>query len=49
MRLSNRGLVGAEMAEPLGLPPSLAREWFNRGSCGTLRPDAEAVYRRWLG
>lgn len=49
MRLANRGLVMTEIAEELELPPSLAREFGNRGYYGTVSHNAKAVYQRYLG
>ena len=49
MRLANRGLVMTEIAEELDLPPSLAREFGNRGYYGTVNHNAKAVYQRYLG
>jgi alkyl sulfatase BDS1-like metallo-beta-lactamase superfamily hydrolase len=49
MRLANRGLVMAEIAEELDLPPSLAQEFGNRGYYGTVNHNAKAVYQRYLG
>jgi alkyl sulfatase BDS1-like metallo-beta-lactamase superfamily hydrolase len=49
VRLMNRGLVGAEIAETLELPEPLARQWFNRGYYGTMRHNSKAVYQRYMG
>lgn len=49
VRLMNRGLVGAEIAETLDLPPALAAQWFNRGYYGTMRHNSKAVYQRYMG
>jgi alkyl sulfatase BDS1-like metallo-beta-lactamase superfamily hydrolase len=49
VRLMNRGLTMAEVAEELTLPPALADRWFNRGYYGTLNHNAKAVYQRYLG
>ncbi|HEX4813120.1 MAG TPA: alkyl sulfatase dimerization domain-containing protein [Nonomuraea sp.] len=44
LRLFNKGLTGAEIAEALRLPPELAR------ACdGTTGHDVKAVYQRYLG
>jgi alkyl sulfatase BDS1-like metallo-beta-lactamase superfamily hydrolase len=49
LRLLNRGLVPAEIAEQLELPPSLEREWHCRGYYGSLSHNVKAVYQRYLG
>jgi alkyl sulfatase BDS1-like metallo-beta-lactamase superfamily hydrolase len=49
LRLINRGLGPAEIAERLELPPSLEREWHCRGYYGSLSHNAKAVYQRYLG
>ncbi|MDZ4775677.1 MAG: alkyl sulfatase dimerization domain-containing protein [Alphaproteobacteria bacterium] len=49
VRLMNQGLNGAEIAERLDLPPSLARRWFNRGYYGTMSHNSKAVYQRYMG
>ena len=49
LRLLNKGLVAAEIAEELELPPTLAREWHCRGYYGSLSHNVKAVYQRYLG
>ncbi|CAN5212789.1 alkyl sulfatase dimerization domain-containing protein [soil metagenome] len=49
VRLMNHGYTGAEIAEQLKLPPSLANEWANRDYYGTVSHNAKAVYQRYLG
>jgi alkyl sulfatase BDS1-like metallo-beta-lactamase superfamily hydrolase len=49
VRLMNQGYTGAEIANRLQLPPSLAREWFNRGYYGTMSFNSRAVYQRYMG
>jgi alkyl sulfatase BDS1-like metallo-beta-lactamase superfamily hydrolase len=49
LRLANKGLVGAEIAEQLDLPPSLAGEFGNRGYYGTVSHNVKAVYQRYFG
>jgi len=49
LRLANQGLVGAEIAERLELPPGLAEEFSERGYYGSLSHNAKAVYQRYLG
>ncbi|SEM60929.1 alkyl/aryl-sulfatase [Streptacidiphilus jiangxiensis] len=49
MRLANQGLVAAEIAEELELPPGLADEFFLRDYYGTVNHNAKAVYQKYLG
>jgi alkyl sulfatase BDS1-like metallo-beta-lactamase superfamily hydrolase len=49
LRLMNRGLKAAEIAERLTLPASLAATWHVRGYYGTLSHNAKSVYQRYLG
>ncbi len=49
LRLINRGLTGAEIAERLELPPSLASEWHCREYYGSLSHNVKAVYQRYIG
>jgi alkyl sulfatase BDS1-like metallo-beta-lactamase superfamily hydrolase len=49
LRLANRGLTSAEIAEELRLPPELEAEPASRGYYGTVNHNAKAVYQRYLG
>ena len=49
VRLMNRGLTGAEIAEVMELPPALAERWHTRGYYGSLSHNAKAVYQRYMG
>ncbi|MDA3628362.1 MBL fold metallo-hydrolase [Saccharopolyspora sp. WRP15-2] len=50
VRLMNRGLTGAEIAEELQeFPPSLAKAWHARGYYGSLSHNSKAVYQRYMG
>ncbi|QXC61778.1 MBL fold metallo-hydrolase [Aquihabitans sp. G128] len=49
LRLANHGLVAAEIAEELRLPPALEGEPSSRGYYGTVSHNAKAVYQRYLG
>ena len=49
LRLLNKGLVPAEIAEQLELPPSLEQEWHCHGYYGSLNHNLKAVYQRYLG
>ena len=49
VRLLNQGLTGDEIAARIELPPSLARDWFNRGYYGSMSFNSRAVYQRYMG
>jgi alkyl sulfatase BDS1-like metallo-beta-lactamase superfamily hydrolase len=49
LRLLNQGFTGAEIAEELKLPASLADQWENRDYYGTIRHNAKAIYQKYLG
>ena len=49
LRLLNLGHTGAEIAEMLELPPSLAREWHCREYYGSISHNVKAIYQRYMG
>ncbi|TDD52373.1 MBL fold metallo-hydrolase [Nonomuraea terrae] len=49
LRLLNKGLTGAEIAEVLRLPPALQQAWHTHGYSGSLAHNVMAVYQRYLG
>ncbi|WP_188195513.1 alkyl/aryl-sulfatase [Nonomuraea sp. SYSU D8015] len=49
LRLLNKGLTAAEIAEVLRLPPELERSWHARGYHGSTSDNVKAVYQRYLG
>ena len=49
VRLMNQGYVGAEIAETLKMPPSLAAEWSTHAFYGHLKHNVKAIYQRYLG
>jgi len=49
LRLLNRGLTGAEIAEELTLPPALEQDWACRGYYGSVNHNVKAVYQRYMG
>lgn len=49
VRLLNRGLTGAEIAEVLTLPPALEGAWHARGYYGSVSHNVKAVYQRYMG
>ncbi|WP_394550911.1 alkyl/aryl-sulfatase [Agromyces sp. MMS24-JH15] len=49
LRLLNRGLTGAEIAESFTLPPAIERAWNARGYYGSVSHNVKAVCQRYLG
>ncbi|MCB8956220.1 MAG: MBL fold metallo-hydrolase [Nocardioides sp.] len=49
LRMLNQGLVGAEIAEAIELPPALENTWHTRGYYGSVSHNVKAVYQRYLG
>jgi alkyl sulfatase BDS1-like metallo-beta-lactamase superfamily hydrolase len=49
LRLLNKGLVGAEIAEQLQLPPALENAWHARGYYGSVSHNVKAIYQRYMG
>ncbi len=49
VRLMNKGLDAAEIAETLTLPESIDRQWHTRGYYGTVKHNAKAIYQHYLG
>ena len=49
VRLLNEGLNGDEIAAQIVLPPSLAKDWYNRGYYGSMSFNSRAVYQRYMG
>ncbi len=49
LRMLNRGLVGAEIAEEIVLPPALENAWNARGYYGSVSHNVKAIYQRYLG
>ena len=49
VRLMNKGLTQAEIAEAITQPPALSNQWYNRGYYGTYSHNSKAVYQRYLG
>ncbi|MEU2157223.1 alkyl sulfatase dimerization domain-containing protein [Streptomyces sp. NPDC019396] len=49
VRLINRGMTAAEIAETLELPPALERVWANRGYYGSLSHNIKGIYQRYMG
>ena len=49
LRMLNQGLVGAEIAEALDLPPALDAAWHARGYYGSVSHNVKAIYQRYMG
>ncbi|WP_326794303.1 MBL fold metallo-hydrolase [Streptomyces sp. NBC_01808] len=49
LRLANQGYTGAEIAEIIEMPPSLAAAWHTHGYYGTVSHNVKAIYQRYLG
>ena len=49
VRMLNEGLTGDEIAATIALPPSLAKDWYNRGYYGSMSFNSRAVYQRYMG
>jgi alkyl sulfatase BDS1-like metallo-beta-lactamase superfamily hydrolase len=49
LRMINRGMTGAEIAEDFELPESLDLEWHLRGYYGSVSHNVKAVYQRYMG
>ena len=49
VRLMNQGYTMTEISNMLDLPPSLAREFYNRDYYGTVSHNVRAVYNFYLG
>ncbi|MBI1375885.1 MAG: MBL fold metallo-hydrolase [Frankiales bacterium] len=49
LRMLNTGMVGAEIAEAMQLPPALERAWSTHGYYGSVSHNVKAVYQRYLG
>ncbi|TMR11853.1 MBL fold metallo-hydrolase [Nonomuraea turkmeniaca] len=49
LRLLNKGLTAAEIAEAVHLPPELERSWHTHGYHGSAGHNVKAIYQRYLG
>ncbi len=49
LRMLNKGMVGAEIAEAMQLPPALERAWHTRGYYGSVSHNVKAIYQRYMG
>ena len=49
VRMMNKGMTQAEIAERLKAPPGISDQWFNRGYYGTYSHNSKAIYQYYLG
>lgn len=49
VRMMNKGMTQAEIAEVLKAPPSISDQWFNKGYYGTYSHNSKAIYQYYLG
>jgi alkyl sulfatase BDS1-like metallo-beta-lactamase superfamily hydrolase len=49
LRMLNRGMVGAEIAEAIQLPPALENVWHTHGYYGSVSHNVKAIYQRYMG
>ncbi|MEV7775191.1 alkyl sulfatase dimerization domain-containing protein [Kitasatospora sp. NPDC086791] len=49
LRMLNRGMTGAEIAEAIELPPALHAAWHAHGYYGSVSHNVKAVYQRYMG
>lgn len=49
LRMLNRGMTGAEIAEEIKLPPALEAAWHTRGYYGSVSHNVKAIYQRYMG
>ncbi|SOC88174.1 Alkyl sulfatase BDS1, metallo-beta-lactamase superfamily [Curtobacterium sp. 314Chir4.1] len=49
LRMLNRGLNGAEIAEEMQLPPALENAWHAHGYYGSVSHNVKAIYQRYMG
>jgi alkyl sulfatase BDS1-like metallo-beta-lactamase superfamily hydrolase len=49
LRMLNKGMTGAEIAEELLLPPALEHAWHARGYYGSVSHNVKAIYQRYMG
>lgn len=49
VRMMNKGMTQAEIAEALKAPPFIGDQWFNRGYYGTYSHNSKAIYQYYLG
>ncbi|WP_028661249.1 alkyl/aryl-sulfatase [Nocardioides insulae] len=49
LRMINKGLTGAEIAEVIELPPAITNTWSTHGYYGSVSHNVKAIYQRYMG
>lgn len=49
LRMINKGMTGAEIAEVIELPPAITNTWSTHGYYGSVFHNVRAVYQRYMG
>jgi alkyl sulfatase BDS1-like metallo-beta-lactamase superfamily hydrolase len=49
LRMINKGMTGAEIAEVIELPPRIENTWSTHGYYGSVSHNVKAVYQRYMG
>jgi alkyl sulfatase BDS1-like metallo-beta-lactamase superfamily hydrolase len=49
VRMMNKGMTQAEIAEALKAPAAIGDQWFNKGYYGTYSHNSKAIYQFYLG
>ncbi|WP_062465547.1 alkyl/aryl-sulfatase [Demequina maris] len=49
LRMLNKGMTGAEIAEDFAMPPALEKVWGTHGYYGSVSHNVKAIYQRYLG
>ena len=49
VRMMNKGMTQAEIAEVLKAPAAIGDQWFNKGYYGTYSHNSKAIYQYYLG
>ncbi|GAB3246400.1 alkyl sulfatase dimerization domain-containing protein [Arthrobacter pigmenti] len=49
LRMINKGMNGAEIAEAIELPPALEGAWSTHGYYGSVNHNVKAIYQRYMG
>lgn len=49
LRMLNKGMTGAEIAEDFQMPPALEAAWHTHGYYGSVSHNVKAIYQRYMG
>ncbi|MFD4179501.1 alkyl/aryl-sulfatase [Rhodococcus sp. NPDC058514] len=49
LRMINKGMTGAEIAEVIELPPAITKTWSTHGYYGSVSHNVKAIYQRYMG